>query len=226
MKDRLLAPTSENLNLKISLKAKSIDKNFGSYSVLENINFEVSGGEGLVITGANGSGKSTLVKILCGLLRPTSGEAAFYIDDKQVPADKIQYYYGLVSPELRLYDELTASENITFFNRLRCGSKNSDTDGLLSRFGLEGRGDEPVKSDSSGMKQRLKYIKAMLHRPEVLFLDEPTANLDSEGIELVNNICGEQKSGGVLIVATNDKRDFDYGEKIIRLPGSGSRNIN
>jgi heme exporter protein A len=72
----------------------------------------------------------------------------------------------------------------------------------------------------------LKYIVALLSKPEVLFLDEPTSNLDEAGLELVDAICEEQKKRGILVVATNDKRDFKYGEKIIRLPGRGSRSTD
>ncbi|PJA28070.1 MAG: transcriptional regulator [candidate division Zixibacteria bacterium CG_4_9_14_3_um_filter_46_8] len=216
-----------NTKMNFELRASDISKSFECLPVLKNITFEVSAGEGLIITGANGSGKSTLIRILSGLNRPTSGEVIFSADGNIVHREDRRLYYSLVSPDMQFYEELSARENMIFFIRIRgMQSPDIEMNEVLGRYGLQGRGNDLVKSYSSGMKQRLKYVVALLSKPEVLFLDEPTSNLDEAGLELVDAICEEQKKRGILVVATNDKRDFKYGEKIIRLSGRGSRSTD
>ncbi|MCP4633754.1 MAG: ABC transporter ATP-binding protein [candidate division Zixibacteria bacterium] len=211
--------------MELTLTAKDIYKAFNRNAVLNRINFNVSGREGLIITGPNGSGKSTLLKILCNLLKPSSGEIVFSIQNKPISMDKVRINIGLVAPDINLYEEMSAVENIIFFSRLK-GMNNAELNfhTLFSEHGLSGRGEELVKTFSSGMKQRLKYIIATLNNPPFLFLDEPTANLDQNGKEMVKKVCENQKSNGVLVIATNEQEDFQYGTKIVRLDGDGIGN--
>jgi len=169
---------------------RSLGKNFGAQKVFKNLNFELSDGQSLAITGPNGSGKTTLVRVYS--------------------------YIGLVGPYLELYEELTALENLRFFARMR-GIKDAfnRSMNLLQRLGLDGRGDDPVKNYSSGMRQRLKYVFALLHEPHVLILDEPTSNLDVQGVNTVYGIMTEQKKDKILILATNDQADVKYGDQQI-----------
>jgi len=117
---------------------------------------------------------------------------------------------GLVSPYLQMYDEFSGRENIEFALAIR-GQKVEGLwiDSLLKRVGLYDRRHDPVRTYSSGMKQRVKYAFALAHRPPVLILDEPMANLDSEGTSIVRDIMSKQRNEGILVVATNDLSDID-----------------
>jgi heme exporter protein A len=124
----------------------------------------------------------------------------------------------LVGPYLELYEELSAYENMKFFAKIRrIKDFNSIIGPLLKRVRLEGREHDPVKNYSSGMRQRLKYVFALLNQPPVLFLDEPTSNLDSEGAETVYQIMEEQKKDRILVIATNDAADLKYGDQRIAI---------
>lgn len=202
----------------ISLEAKNLSKWFGRRKVFDGINFSLPERSSLVITGKNGSGKTTLLKILCGLIRPTKGEVLINLDGKNLSREEIGNFLGLVMPDLELYGELTALENLNFLSRIR--GVNPDEDKLKEKIawvGLAERENDLVFSFSSGMKQRLKYAFALLHEPRILLLDEPTANLDEQGVSLVEQIISSQKEKGILILATNEKADLRYGDQILRL---------
>ena len=202
--------------ISLTLKARSVGKDFAERRIFRDINFDVSNGQSLAVTGSNGSGKTTLVRILCALIRPSTGEVAYHINDKKIPEEEIYHHIGLVGPYLELYEELTARENLEFFARMKRIPDYTERIGmLLSRMRLSGRENDQVKNYSSGMKQRLKYVFALLHQPPVLFLDEPTSNLDSEGISTVYEIMTEQKKDKILILATNDQEDLKFGDKQI-----------
>jgi heme exporter protein A len=127
-------------------------------------------------------------------------------------------FIGMVAPALSLYDELTARENLSFFARVRGIAHDLKTiDSLLVKVGLAGWEDEPYAIFSSGMKQRLKIAQAILHRPPLLLLDEPFNNLDAKGIEIVEQIINEQRSWGMTIIASNEKREIEYANRIINL---------
>ncbi|MBD3234529.1 MAG: ATP-binding cassette domain-containing protein [candidate division Zixibacteria bacterium] len=210
--------------LQVKIVADNIGKSFNGHCIFKDLSFVVEYQEGLIISGANGSGKSTLIKILCGLLSPTKGRIEYHIDNEKVIKEQRRSFIGLVSPEIQLYDELTALENIQFFSKLMglyyttSGAKN-----LLQEFGLRGRGYDRLHSFSSGMKQRFKYIIGLLKEPPILFLDEPLSNLDKQGQLIVDKVCHRQLEQGILVIATNDDRDLKYGEKHIRLHGGSSR---
>jgi heme exporter protein A len=125
-------------------------------------------------------------------------------------AEPLHPFIGLVSPYLQLYDEFTARENLTFALAVH-GLKSwfPTIQPLLERVQLARRLDDPLRTFSSGMKQRVKYAFALVHRPAILILDEPMANLDANGIELVKHIMREQLENGMLIVATNDTTDVE-----------------
>jgi heme exporter protein A len=202
----------------ISIQAKNLSKRFGKRKVFDRISFSVQERSSLVITGKNGSGKTTLLKILSGLIRPTEGEMIVSSGERILPGEEIRHLLGLVMPDLELYDELTALENLIFLSRIRGlsldGKKLKER---IDQVGLSGREDDLVGSFSSGMKQRLKYALALLFEPKILLLDEPTTNLDEEGILVVERIISSQKEKGMVILATNEKRDLGYGDQFIHL---------
>jgi heme exporter protein A len=189
----------------ISLQARNIRKDFNRRVVFRDISFDLSNRDSLSITCPNGSGKSTLAKILSGLLTPTAGTVSIEVDGASPKAEQRRDYIGFVAPYLQLYDEFTGSENLHLASRIR-GRRGSseENDSLLQRVGLVHRKDVRVGTYSSGMKQRLKYAFALLHKPVVLILDEPMTNLDEPGIAVVREIIQEQGQIGIVIVATND----------------------
>jgi heme exporter protein A len=188
----------------LQLVATNLRKTFNRRVIFDGVSITLAPGKTLLITGRNGSGKSTLVKILAGVLSPSRGTVS------------VTGSPGMVSPYLQLYDEFSAVENLRLAMSLR-GLPYDRVRGedLLRRVGLAARKDDPVRTYSSGMKQRAKYAFALMHRPVVLLLDEPMSNLDADGISLVRSIMAEHREAGILVVATNDLTDIDrYDERI------------
>ena len=196
----------------ISITVDGVSKDFNRIAVFKDISFSLSSPASLSITGKNGAGKSTLSKILAGLLSSTRGSVTFFVNEKQIGIEEFKHHIGFVSPYLNLYDEFTALENLQFLSRIRTASHQNDEriEELLTLVGLWNRRDDIVSTFSSGMKQRLKYAFALLHNPAVLILDEPTSNLDAEGIEVIKHIMLEQKKANILIIATNNKEEASW----------------
>jgi heme exporter protein A len=192
--------------------------------VFRDISFSLSRGDSLAITGRNGSGKSTLVKILCGVLSPTSGTVQYAADGKVLTLEHARDQLGLVSPYLQLYDEFSGIENLDLLSRIRSGGASSDArvEEVLGIVGLWERRNDLFRAYSSGMQQRLKYAFALLHHPPVLVLDEPSANLDADGVRMVEEVIQDQKRSGLLIVATNDEDEARWCERRIHLGGQGT----
>ncbi len=202
------------------LEAKKIFRNFGYRRVLKDISFSLKTGDSLAIRGKNGSGKTTLLRILAGLSAPTKGQVIFEHEGKTLNRSEAKQRLSYVGPELTLYDSLTAAENLKFFATMRGISLDKPLiDKILDMVGLDGRGRDFYRAYSSGMKQRLKYATALLNDPAYLLLDEPTANLDDDGKKIVSQIINRQRENGILIIATNEKEEYDFAEKQYRLNG-------
>ncbi len=202
----------------LSLTVEKLSKNFGTRKVIRDLSFTVSAPGSLGVTGRNGSGKTTLMRILCQLVSPTGGKVAIRNGDAEIASADCFNYLKMISPEMALYEMLTGYENLKFFSTLAgVRLRRAEQDGLLERVGLVERGDDLVAAYSSGMKQRLKYAVALLARPAILLLDEPTSNLDDAGKAVVREIITRQKSEGMLIIATNEAEDLTQVEHVIRL---------
>jgi len=196
------------------LAARELKKVFNRRVVFKDMSFEVRSGQVLSITGPNGSGKSTVSKIICGLLMPTSGEIALTADGKKIDRDEIYRHVGFVAPYLELYGEFTALENLQIEANAR-GLKwrnNGKLAEILELVGLLNRRNDELRSYSSGMKQRLKYAAALIHDPDVVVLDEPTANLDVAGTEMVFELIEKFRKEKIVVVATNDEREAALGD--------------
>ncbi|MBI4428847.1 MAG: ABC transporter ATP-binding protein [Ignavibacteriales bacterium] len=206
------------------LVVRDLGKDFNRRTIFRGLTFSLAVGDSLAITGNNGSGKSTLSKILGGVLSPSKGFVAYFVNNAKVQEEQMKDSVGFVSPYLNLYDEFTAAENLRILSLIRAGKKpfQSRADELIGMVGLWPRRDDPVGIYSSGMKQRLKYAFALLHEPPVLILDEPTSNLDEEGTEVVKEIVRMQKKTGILIVATNDSREAKWCKKKIVMKVAGA----
>src|SRR5262245_58256478 len=191
---------------------------YGARRVFANVSLVLRGGETLVVAGHNGSGKSTLLRLLCGLQRPTSGRAIYHVGAERYSPDKARHLVGWVAPDLQLYRELTALENLEFFAHVRgLRPMRAELEALLEQIGLGGRGDDLLAAYSSGMAQRLRYAYALLHHPPVLLLDEPTVTLDERGAALVEEVVAAQRDRGITIIATNDPRELRFGDYVLRL---------
>jgi heme exporter protein A len=203
----------------LSLTGTGITKEFNRRTIFRDVSISLSHGDSLAITGRNGSGKSTLVKVVAGLLSATRGKIEYTVDGKPLDIDNLRYHIGLVSPYLQLYDEFSGDENLELLSKIRSdvGIDSARIQEVLETVGLWERRADYVRTYSSGMKQRLKYAFAVLHRPALLILDEPTSNLDHDGIAMVKTIVEEQKKHGVLIVATNDADEAGWCSSNIEL---------
>lgn len=191
---------------------------YGARTVFTQVNLTLRSGEVLVVSGANGSGKSTFLRVLAGLQTPTAGAVTYQVGAEEYAPAAALHLIGLVAPDLMLYRELTARENLRFFAAVRgLHPSDAELEALLARIGLPGRADDRLAAYSSGMAQRLRYAYALLHRPPVLILDEPTVTLDTHGAAVVDQLISEQRRNGIVVIATNDPRELRYADLLLRL---------
>ncbi len=204
----------------VSVELRGLAKAYSGRVIFRDVSAVVPEGHALAVTGANGAGKSTLLRMICGLLRPTRGDVVVTVGASAAPS-AMRRHLGLVAPDVALYGELTGLENMLFFARVRgLTAERARAEKVLARLGLAGRGDDEARTYSSGMRHRLKYACALYHQPEILVLDEPSANLDEEGVAAIREVMAEQRRSGVLIFATNDPQEVSLADQVLPLTGS------
>lgn len=187
------------------IEVQNLTKKFKEFTAVDNISFEVKKGEVFGFLGPNGAGKSTTIRILTTLLRPTSGTAKVCGFDIIKQADEVRKHIGLVAEKIILYDKLTAKENLYFFGRLNKIPPQvlkERIDKWLERLHMKDWEDHLVGTFSTGMKQRVNIVRALLCEPEILFLDEPTLGLDPQTTRLIREFIQELNSHGITIVLT------------------------
>lgn len=201
-----------------SIQSQNLSKLFGRRLIFKDINFNWIEKGIFGISGPNGSGKSTLVKIVAGLIAPSSGKITHKNSEGEIIPEKLHNHIGFVSPYLVLYEEFSALENLKIFAKIR-GVNFNDQKVIyyLTQFLLENRKNDLVKTYSSGMKQRLKFIFALMHSPEVLIFDEPTSNLDEEGKKVVYKIVNEEGKQRIVIIASNEVKDLELCSEVLLL---------
>lgn len=188
------------------IEAHGLTRNFGTLTAVEDLSLEMEKGEVLAFLGPNGAGKTTTIRMLSGIISPTNGYAviAGYHTDKE--PEKIHESIGLLTETPGFYDALTARWNLEFYARFYSGiNVDQQIEKYLKITGLWDRRDAKVGTYSKGMKQRLALARALIHEPEVIFLDEPTAALDPEAAkevrELVENLSRE---GRTIFLSTHN----------------------
>ncbi len=185
---------------------------FAGRPLFEGVTVEIPGGRRVAVTGANGTGKTTFLKIVAGLMRQTTGIVAVTRADgpAEEAAERRRELVGYAGPDINAYDELSAIENLTFFGKLR-GVAAGECRERLERVGLaRAKWTHPVKTYSSGMRQRVRLALSMLGSPAIVIWDEPTAMLDAIGRNVVHaNLEQHAQGGGIALVATNDPAEID-----------------
>ncbi len=198
-----------------------VSKRFGGRTVFSGLSGELRPGRVTVITGHNGSGKSTLLNILAGVLRPSSGRVRYRDggDDGDLPRNHWFARLGVAAPDMAVYEELSALENLAFFARLRrLDIDHGEIESVLLRLGLDRRDQRRrVGTYSSGMRQRVKLAQAVVHRPGVLLLDEPSSNLDAAGHDVVAGLVASFREHAAVAVATNDPREMAWADDRVEL---------
>ncbi len=178
------------------IRAAGLEKDYGEKRVLRGLDFELERGGFLVVTGANGAGKTTLLRLCAGLAIPTGGT---------LEVEPERGAIGFLGHEPLVYLELTALENLDLYGRLyRVPERRERIGMLLERFGLwESRGERAAKL-SRGQLQRLALCRSLLHKPELLILDEPFSGLDEAGAELLDRELAGMRERRTILVATHD----------------------
>jgi len=216
-----IPPVSEShvQSEKIHLSTERVGHRFGDRVLFKRMDLAFTGGHSTAITGANGSGKSTLVRILAGLLQPTKGTIVLSVDGHNVEPELRPLSSGLVAPYLNVYQGFTPRENLQFIAQARgMGRTNSRIQEVLETVQIDKRADDPVGTFSSGMLQRVKIACALLPDPPVLFLDEPSATLDLDGVAMTRRVIAKAlEDGRIVIVATNEPDEAEACEEKIAI---------
>ncbi len=187
-----------------AIELRGLSRYFGERTALRDLTLEVGAGTTLAVLGRNGAGKSTLLRILASLLRPHSGAVEVFGEALPKRAFAVRARVGLLAHEPLLYRELTARENLEYHARLHRVDLQR-VEEVLTAVEFQRRADDPVRTLSRGMVQRVAVCRAVLHRPALLLLDEPRANLDPAASELVDPLIG-RPSGCTRVLTSHDPR--------------------
>ncbi|MFA5669353.1 MAG: ABC transporter ATP-binding protein [Balneolaceae bacterium] len=202
----------------LALKVEGLTRMFGDFTAVDNISFEVGQGEIFGFLGANGAGKTTAMKMLTGLLTPTSGKASVSGFDVYTQADQIKQSIGYMSQKFSLYDDLTVHENIEFYGGIYGIDSRLLTQKIkemISNVGLQQVERSLVKSLPLGWKQRLAFSIATLHDPKIVFLDEPTGGVDPITRRQFWESIYEAASRGITVFVTTHYMDeAEYCDRV------------
>lgn len=192
------------------IKVNNLTKRFGSFTAVDNISFDVKKGEIFGFLGANGAGKTTAMRMLCGLSKPTEGNAIIAGYDIHKDTEKIKRNIGYMSQKFSLYEDLTVAENIQFFGGIYGLSREDiriKTPLLIHKLGLDTEANMLVGSLPLGWKQKLAFSVAIFHQPEIVFLDEPTGGVDPITRRQFWDLIYEASDSGITVFVTTHYMD-------------------
>ncbi len=188
-----------------TIEVKKLTKKFKKFTAVDSISFDVKKGEIFGFLGPNGAGKSTTIRMLTTLLTPTSGTAMVEGHDIKKDQNEVRKRIGLVAEKIILYNHLSAMENLEFFGKLNHLSKDEikkRSERWIERLGMEEWKDAQASTYSTGMKQRINIVRALLTEPDILFLDEPTLGLDPQTTFMIRTFIQELNKKGITIILT------------------------
>ncbi|MEQ1553030.1 MAG: ABC transporter ATP-binding protein [Ferruginibacter sp.] len=195
----------------MNITLQNTGKRFNRDWIFRHLDFNFVQGNFYAITGSNGSGKSTLLQIIAGATMHNEGIVSY----NQVPVENAYQNISIAAPYLDLIEEMTATEFLNFHHSFKPLTKTALQ--ILNIVGIEKAANKQIRYFSSGMKQRLKLGQAFFSNTSVLLLDEPTTNLDAEGIALYNNLWKHNTSNRLVIVSSNDNAEYSACSEIITM---------
>ncbi|MES2891340.1 MAG: ATP-binding cassette domain-containing protein [Bacteroidota bacterium] len=190
-------------------------KRFNREWIFRHVNYQFTGGKRYAITGSNGSGKSTLLQVIAGALTHNEGKVEMSVDDRSILEENVHKQISLAAPYLELIEEMTADEFLRFHHQFKALTLSSSA--ALAAVQLEKAANKQIRYFSSGMKQRLKLAQAFFCEAPVLLLDEPTTNLDAEGIALYQQLIADHTHNKLVIVSSNDQQEYHFCEDILEI---------
>ncbi|MEZ4694951.1 MAG: ABC transporter ATP-binding protein [Rhodothermales bacterium] len=203
---------------RVVIDVRDLTRRFGDFTAVDSISFSVKRGEILGFLGANGAGKTTAIRMLTGLLEPTSGDASVAGFDVYRQREAIKKNIGYMSQKFSLYEDLTVFENIRFYGGvygLTRATIKSKSDELLERLGLQHARDHRISGLPLGWRQKLAFSVALLHEPEIVFLDEPTGGVDPVTRRQFWDLIYETAANGVTVFATTHYMDeAEYCDRV------------
>ena len=199
-----------------AVRLEALTRNYGERTALADVTLALAGGQTLVVFGPNGAGKTTLLRILATLLRPHAGQVSVLGERLPDEAWRVRGRVGLLGHEPLLYRELSARENLRYHARLH-GVDEERVRKRLQAVSMSERADEPVRTLSRGMVQRVAVARATLHDPELLLLDEPYANLDPAAIELVAPLIGPDSAKTRVLTSHDPERGLAEADLVLGL---------
>jgi len=198
------------------LDLAGLTRNYGERAALADVSLSLAAGQTLVVFGPNGAGKTTLLRVLATLLRPHAGEVRVLGERLPDEAWKVRGRVGLLGHEPLLYRELSARENLRYHARLH-GVGDERVERRLREVGIDERAEEPLRTLSRGMTQRVAVARATLHDPELLLLDEPYANLDPAGVEQVAPLIGAGAGKTRVLTSHDPERGLAEADLVLGL---------
>lgn len=200
------------------IKVEHLYKKFGSFTANDDLNFFVRKGEIFGFLGANGAGKTTAIRILCGLLMPTSGKIEVAGYDVSRQSNKVKRNIGYMSQKFSLYEDMTVKENFRFYGGIygmRARDIRMKTDYYLQKLGLEDEKNTVISSLPLGWKQKLAFSVAIMHDPKIIFLDEPTGGVDPITRRQFWEMIYEAAASGITVFVTTHYMDeAEYCQRV------------
>lgn len=198
--------------MKIDLQ--HIGKRFNRDWIFRNVHFNFEWGKSYAITGHNGSGKSTLLQVIAGAILQTEGKVLYY-NQSEVQIEQPYSYLTIVAPYLELVEEMTCMEQLEFHEKFKSLSLSKEE--ILKEVGLEKNASKQIRYFSSGMKQRLKLGLAFFSDVSLVLLDEPTSNLDKDGVMLYNRLLDQQTKNKTVIISSNVPEEYQTCSEVISI---------
>ena len=192
-----------------------LGKRFNRDWIFRNLDFQFENGKHYAITGPNGSGKSTLLQIISGSSIFNEGNVQYYEDENILSPEKIFQKLSFSSPYLDIVEEMTLTEFFSFHHNMKGWLPNLNTNEIISLSNLKNAAHKQIRYYSSGMKQRAKLAQAIFSNVPIVLLDEPLTNLDEEGVALYYELIEKYCKDRLLIISSNDKKEYSFCEQII-----------
>jgi ABC-type multidrug transport system ATPase subunit len=209
---KFFQPQTANCQLKTEMYIilKNIGRRFNREWIFKGIDYVFETGKSYAILGPNGSGKSTLFQVLNGSLAPSLGDINYIIGDSAIEIEEVYKHISIAAPYLELIEEFTLAEVIDFHYQFKSYINNMSREGVIALLGMEENKNKPIKYFSSGMKQRLKLALAFCSDTPMLMLDEPTSNLDTQGVEWYLNLIHQFALNRITIICSNQAQEYSF----------------